>query len=83
MSDDLSIIKQGLFHCKPKAECTLCPYFNNTKSCYVALHSEALKAIAQQEKTIACLMVLNNKLNTELQNSIGLTEGWDNLESES
>ena len=68
-------VKQGLQNCRAGAECTLCPYFDNTSTCYEALHTEALQMITQQEHTIGVLMKLNQKLAQELQNSLDLTEG--------
>lgn len=68
-------VKQGLQHCRAGAECTLCPYFDNTSTCYEVLHTETLQRITQQEQTIGVLMELNQKLAQELQNSLDLSKG--------
>ena len=65
-------LKDALVFCSDRQECADCPYFARDGICYETLHREALAAITKLEKTVAYLLLANNQLRIELQNSIDL-----------
>ena len=65
-------LKDALIHCSGITECSRCPYFTSKDVCYEAMHKDAVTAITKLEKTVAYLLLANNQLRIELQNSIDL-----------